>query len=86
MLLNVVIDAIVGVVPLVGDAFDVAWKSNDWNMRLLERHAWAERPPTAGDWLFVGGDGRGDGSPRCVPLVTLWFLLRWLDRAASDLR
>ena len=53
MLLNVVIDAVIGAVPLVGDAFDVAWKANDWNMRLLERHAWEERPPSRGDWLFV---------------------------------
>jgi hypothetical protein len=36
MLGNVAIDGIVGAVPLVGDAFDVMWRSNRRNMRLLQ--------------------------------------------------
>ena len=81
MLLNVVIDAVAGVVPILGDAFDVAWKSNDWNMELLERHAWTEHPPTTGDWLFVGGVAAAMALAALIPLVTLFLLLRWLDRA-----
>lgn len=42
MLLNVLIDTVVGSVPLLGDLFDVAWKSNLRNVALLERYA--ERP------------------------------------------
>src|SRR6185295_3849650 len=38
MLGNVAIDGLVGAVPLVGDAFDVVWRSNKRNMRLL--HEW----------------------------------------------
>jgi hypothetical protein len=41
MLANVFIDGAVGAVPLVGDAFDVMWRANIRNMRLL--HAWLER-------------------------------------------
>ena len=41
MLGNVFIDGTVGAVPLVGDAFDVMWRSNVRNMRLL--HSWLER-------------------------------------------
>ena len=78
MLFNVVIDAVVGAVPLVGDAFDVAWKANDWNMRLLERHAWEERAPSHGDWLFVIAIALAMLAVIAIPLVTLWFLLRWL--------
>lgn len=33
---NLVLDAVVGVVPLFGDLFDMAWKANDRNLRLLE--------------------------------------------------
>jgi len=55
MLLNVAIDAVIGAVPIIGDAFDFAWKANDMNMVLLERHAYEERPPAASDWLFVAG-------------------------------
>ena len=36
MLGNVALDSVVGVVPLVGDAFDVMWRSNRRNMRLLQ--------------------------------------------------
>lgn len=53
MVFNVAIDALVGAVPLVGDLFDAGWKANDRNMRLLERHAYEERRPAPGDWLFV---------------------------------
>jgi Domain of unknown function (DUF4112) len=41
MLGNVFIDGAVGAVPLVGDAFDVMWRSNVRNMHLL--HSWLER-------------------------------------------
>ena len=53
MLLNVLIDTVLGTVPVAGDLFDVAWKANDRNYALLERHALEERPPSRGDWLFV---------------------------------
>src|SRR3954467_10554047 len=53
MLFNVVIDTLVGTIPLAGDLFDFAWKANDMNMALLERHAYEEHRASAGDWAFV---------------------------------
>jgi len=53
MMLNVLIDLAAGLVPVVGDVADIAWKSNSLNLALLERH---ERPgvePTSGDWAIV---------------------------------
>jgi hypothetical protein len=38
MALNVVLDAVVGAIPLVGDIFDVYWKSNQRNVAILKRH------------------------------------------------
>jgi hypothetical protein len=55
MVFNVAIDALVGLLPVAGDAFDFAWKANDRNLALLERHAYEEHRPSAGDWLFVIG-------------------------------
>jgi hypothetical protein len=55
MIFNVAIDALVGLMPIAGDLFDVAWKANDRNLALLERHAYEVRRPSAGDWLFVSG-------------------------------
>ena len=37
MLANVAVDTVGGTVPLIGDAFDVAFKSNTRNLALLER-------------------------------------------------
>ncbi len=39
MVMNVAIDSIVGAVPILGDIFDVGWKSNTRNAALLERYA-----------------------------------------------
>lgn len=38
MLANIGVDFLLGAVPLVGDAFDLAWKANRKNARLLEQH------------------------------------------------
>ena len=38
MVTNVGIEALVGAVPILGDLFDVAFKANNRNMRLLEQH------------------------------------------------
>jgi hypothetical protein len=32
------VDLVVGSIPVVGTLFDAVWKSNVWNARLLERH------------------------------------------------
>ena len=38
MIANIGVDFLLGSIPLVGDAFDVAWKANRKNARLLEQH------------------------------------------------
>lgn len=38
MLGNVAVDTVIGAIPLVGDAFDIGFKANRRNMRLLKRH------------------------------------------------
>ncbi len=37
MLANVAIETVIGTVPVLGDAFDIAWKANRRNFALLER-------------------------------------------------
>lgn len=43
MLGNVAVDGVVGMVPLAGDAFDVLFRANMRNVRLLRR--WLEKQP-----------------------------------------
>lgn len=74
MLLNVVVDLLIGAVPFVGDAADVFWKANSRNMAMLERHAAEARPATTGDWLFVGGTLAAIAAVALVPLVVVYWI------------
>ncbi|MDP5337758.1 MAG: DUF4112 domain-containing protein [Nodularia sp. (in: cyanobacteria)] len=38
MVLNVIIDGLVGSVPVIGDLFDFVWTANEYNIKLLEEH------------------------------------------------
>lgn len=38
MLRNVALDMVIGAVPFVGDLFDLVFRANERNLRLLERH------------------------------------------------
>lgn len=53
MVANIAIDTIIGVIPVAGDLFDVAWKANRMNMRLLLRDGQRSHPQTWHDWLFL---------------------------------
>jgi len=75
MLFNVAIDLIVGAIPLFGDVADVFWKSNTMNFALLERHAARPQPPSAGDWLFVGGIVAAVLLLALVPLFVLYLIV-----------
>jgi hypothetical protein len=45
MVFNIVIDLVVGEVPVIGDVFDFLYEENMMNMRLLEAHRDRTRPP-----------------------------------------
>lgn len=57
MLMNLALDSVIGVVPLVGDIADVAFKANTKNLALLDRWHAGERggKATWRDWAVVGG-------------------------------
>src|ERR1044072_1221421 len=55
---EIAVDYLLGAVPIVGDLFDAAWKSNQMNVELLKRRA-SVTPEEArhgriSDWLFLG--------------------------------
>ena len=51
--LNILLEVVVGTVPMVGDLFDVVWKANARNVALLERHIRHPRPSRRIDKLFA---------------------------------
>jgi len=76
MVLNAAIDAALGAIPIAGDVFDFAWKSNDWNLALLERHALPGARVSTFDWLFVAGCALLVAVSALVPIVVFVWLVR----------
>jgi hypothetical protein len=82
MLGNVLLDALIGSVPVAGDLFDFAWKANEKNFALLELHAEEERAPSTGDWLFAALMTGLVLVTAAIPFVItgflLWTFVGWL--------
>jgi len=76
MVLNALIDAGVGAIPVAGDLFDFAWRATEWNMALLERHAMPGQRATSADYLFVIICVLFVVLAAMIPLLVLW--LGWI--------
>lgn len=75
MLVNLGIDTAVGMVPVLGDLFDVAWRANQKNVDLLRaRHAGGRSRPT--DWLTVAGAGLLFLAALAAPIILLVLFFR----------
>ena len=53
MVLNIILDTIIGNVPLLGDLFDATWKANRKNTALLETHLSSPQARKQVDWWFI---------------------------------
>jgi hypothetical protein len=77
MIVNALIDAAVGAVPVAGTVADVFWRANNANLALLERHRQHGRPPTKSDyvvfWVIVGLFGLAVGF---LAIFGLWMTLQ----------
>jgi len=58
MLLNLGVDMVIGIVPLVGDVADFVFRANERNLHLLEDRS-ATGKARASDWLVIGAVGLG---------------------------
>lgn len=77
MVLNALIDAIGGALPVFGDIFDFGWKATEWNMALLERHAMPDREASSGDYLFVTLCVLVVAVAALIPLLAMWLTFAW---------
>ncbi|MEP6714886.1 MAG: DUF4112 domain-containing protein [Terriglobia bacterium] len=57
MAVNVGIEAVAGAVPFIGDLFDVAFKANLRNYRILKSYVAEPARQRGRDWLFLIGMG-----------------------------
>ncbi len=54
MAMNIAVNTLLGLVPVVGDIISIWFRSNVMNVQLLEKYAASEtRPSTIKDWVFV---------------------------------
>jgi hypothetical protein len=75
MLVNLGIDTGIGMIPLVGDIFDFAFRANKKNVELLRaRHAGGRSRPV--DWLMVAGAALLLIAALALPIVLLVLFLR----------
>jgi hypothetical protein len=82
MALNVGVDALLGILPVIGDLFDLGFKANRRNLALIEQSSPAPGALTPArnlsHWLFVGALLFVVAAALCVPLVLAGMLLRAL--------
>ena len=75
MMINVSIGLLVGTIPVLGDAFDIFWKTNQRNYRLLTRAITEPHRHTWRDWGFLILLGFGVALVFAIPLALILWLL-----------
>ncbi len=53
MAFNVIVETVIGMIPIVGDLFDIAWKANNRNVALLREHLGDPRRTSTRSRVFV---------------------------------
>jgi len=75
MVLNIAIDTLGGSLPIVGDIFDVFWKSNRKNLEIIEKYRDdPDAKPTALDYALVLLSVVLVLTSVLLPVVVLWVL------------
>jgi hypothetical protein len=80
MAANLGIGVLVGTIPLFGDLFDILWKPNRRNYRLLTRHLCEPRRHTWRDWCFLALLAAVMAFILALPMVLVVWAIAWLLR------
>ncbi len=62
MIFNIILDGLVGAIPILGDIFDVVFKANQRNMKLLQEH-------------YIEGRHQGSARKVIIPVVIVFLAL-----------
>ncbi len=74
MIFNILIDTLFGALPIVGDIFDVAYKSNRRNLEIILEHEESDATPTAWDYAIITLGVSLAFLSILVPLVAMFYL------------
>ena len=84
MVFNILLDTLLGAVPIAGDLFDLFWRSNRRNLELIQRYDRnPERKPSVADYVIVGLGVALVLAAVALPIVLGFALLRWFWHALS---
>lgn len=87
--LNIGVDYLFGAIPVIGDLFDMVWKSNQRNVELLRRRATVSAEDAhsgrTSDWLFVGLVMLALLALLVGSITILWLILRFLAGQLSSI-
>lgn len=81
--LNIVIEGVVGAVPLLGDVFDAAWKANVRNVALLEAHMHHPQRTAQASRMLIFGLTLVVIAIVAGALAIGWLVLRWIMQLAG---
>jgi hypothetical protein len=76
MVINVGLDSLLGALPLFGDVFDFAFKSNRYNVDIYRQALRGERQPIQ-DWLFVATVSVTLAVIVLLPIIGLVYLAKF---------
>lgn len=76
MLMNLALDAVLGIVPILGDIIDVGYKANQKNVALLSERT--EGKAGAKDWAYVVGAALLFFGTIALSIYGIVSLVRWL--------
>jgi len=81
MIANVLLETVLGAIPVVGDAFHVFWKANRRNYKLLIREREQPGSNVRRDWLFLAvilfTAIAAVAIPIAIVIWILWPILQW---------
>lgn len=79
MFVNIAIDTLGGTIPVIGDAFDVYWKSNRMNYNLLMRaKGGIQTSHSVRDWLFLLSLVLGMMALVMTPILVFLWIVSWI--------
>ena len=73
MVVNILVDAVVGALPIVGDIFDVAYKANRRNLELLREHEDPAAKPGILDYAIAAFGVSIAVVSIVVPIVAIFY-------------
>jgi hypothetical protein len=78
MMVNIAIEVLIGSIPLFGDIFDIAWKANRRNYRLMMRHLRQPHEHTWKDYVFLLSLLAAVLAILAIPIIVLLLIIIWI--------